>query len=85
MLVVQAQRIACLAWQSDLALVLQIQQTLLPRYIRQRSRLIINKQYKQSLSYTSNHLNITIINITIGYCTHQTTQFGFQKVELNII
>ena len=54
MLVVQAQRIACLAWQSDLALVLQIQQTLLPRYIRQRSRLIskqtmqtITKLYKQ--------------------------------------
>ena len=55
MLVVQAPRIACLAWQSDLALVLQIQQTLLPRYIRQRSRLInkqtmqpITKLYKQS-------------------------------------
>ena len=43
MFVVQAQRIACLARQSDLALVLQFQQTLLPRYIRQRSRLI-NKQ-----------------------------------------
>ena len=61
MLVVQAQRIACLAWQSDLALVLQIQQTLLPRYIRQRSRLInkqtmqtITKLYKQS-SQHNNH------------------------------
>ena len=61
MLVVQAQRIACLAWQSDLALVLQIQQTLLPRYIRQRSRLInkqtmqtITKLYKQS-SQQNNH------------------------------
>ena len=49
MLVVQAQRIACLAWQSDLALVLQIQQTLLPRYIRQRSRLI-NKQTIQTIT-----------------------------------
>jgi hypothetical protein len=49
MLVVQAQRIACLAWQSDLALVLQIQQTLLPRYIRQRSRLI-NKQTMQTIT-----------------------------------
>jgi len=46
---VQAQRIACLAWQSDLALVLQIQQTLLPRYIRQRSRLI-NKQTMQTIT-----------------------------------
>ena len=61
MLVVQAQGIACLAWQSDLALVLQIQQTLLPRYIRQRSRLInkqtmqtITKLYKQS-SQHNNH------------------------------
>ena len=61
MLVVQAQRIACLAWQSDLALVLQIQQTLLPRYIRQRSRLInkqtmqtITKLYKQS-AQPNNH------------------------------
>ena len=58
MLVVQAQRIACLAWQSDLALVLQIQQTLLPRYIRQRYRLInkqtmptITKLYKQSTQH----------------------------------
>ena len=58
MLVVQAQRIACLAWQSDLALVLQIQQTLLPRYFRQRSRLInkqtmqtITKLYKQSTQH----------------------------------
>ena len=49
MFVVQAQRIACLAWQSDLALVLQIQQTLLPRYIRQRSRLI-NKQTMQTIT-----------------------------------
>ena len=49
MLVVQAQRIACLAWQSDLALVLQMQQTLLPRYIRQRSRLI-NKQTMQTIT-----------------------------------
>ena len=49
MLVVQAQRIACLAWQSDLALVLQLQQTLLPRYIRQRSRLI-NKQTMQTIT-----------------------------------
>ena len=61
MFVVQAQRIACLAWQSDLALVLQFQQTLLPRYIRQRSRLInkqtmqtITKLYKQS-SQHNNH------------------------------
>ena len=57
----QAQRVACLAWQSDLALVLQFQQTLLPRYIRQRSRLInkqtmqtITKLYKQS-SQHNNH------------------------------
>jgi hypothetical protein len=57
MLVVQAQRIACLAWQSDLALVLQIQQTLLPRYIRQRSRLINKQTMQQSLIYTSNQLN----------------------------
>ena len=49
MLVVKAQRIAFLAWQSDLALVLQIQQTLLPRYIRQRSRLI-NKQTMQTIT-----------------------------------
>ena len=49
MFVVQAQRIACLAWQSDLALVLQFQQTLLPRYIRQRSRLI-NKQTMQTIT-----------------------------------
>ena len=61
MFVVQAQRIACLAWQSDLALVLQFQQTLLPRYIRQRFRLInkqtmqtITKLYKQS-SQHNNH------------------------------
>ena len=65
MLVVQAQRIACLAWQSDLALVLQIQQTLLPRYIRQRSHLInkqtmqtITKLYKQSTQHNHHqHLN----------------------------
>ena len=58
--VVQAQRIACLAWQSDLALVLQFQQTLLPRYIRQRFRLInkqtmqtITKLYKQSSQHNN--------------------------------
>ena len=49
MFVVQAQRIACLAWQSDLALVLQFQQTLLPRYIRQCFRLI-NKQTMQTIT-----------------------------------
>ena len=49
MFVVQAQRIACLARQSDIALVLQFQQTLLPRYIRQRSRLI-NKQTMQTIT-----------------------------------
>ena len=58
----QAQGVACLAWQSDLALVLQIQQTLLPRYIQQRSRLInkqtmqtITKLYKQSPQHNHHH------------------------------
>ena len=41
----QAQRVACLAQQSGLGLGLQVPQTLPPRYIRQRSRLI----HKQSI------------------------------------
>ena len=57
---VQAQRVACLARQSVLGLDLQNQQTLLPRDIRQRSRLI-NKQTMQTITnlykQSPQHLN----------------------------
>ena len=69
--------VACLAQQSARAPAAR--SNLLPRRLRQRSRLIDKQTNKQTITKLTNKHHITIIIIsTISYCTHKVTQFGFQ-------